>query len=51
MKYLFTVLAIIISWLVIIIIMPIVNDDKHFLLYSLAMINTFVLYLIGFRNK
>jgi len=50
MKYLFTVLAIALSWIIIIILMPLIDSDKHLFLYALAMINTFVLYLIGFRS-
>lgn len=51
MKYLFTVLAIALSWMIIIIIMPLITSENHLLLYILAMVNTFVLYLIGFRSK
>ncbi|MCW1949097.1 MAG: hypothetical protein KIH89_001465 [Candidatus Shapirobacteria bacterium] len=51
MKYLFTVLAIFLSWTVILIIMPLLDPSRHLFLYFLAIINTFVLYLIGFKNN
>ncbi|MDD4937588.1 MAG: hypothetical protein PHX34_01000 [Candidatus Shapirobacteria bacterium] len=51
MKYLFTVLGIVVGWLVIIVIMPLTTTNQHLILYILAMINTFVLYLIGFKNN
>lgn len=50
MRYLFTVLIIILSWVVIVALMPLVPADKHFALYMLAMVNTVVLYFIGFRG-
>jgi len=51
MKYLFSVLGIVLSWVVIISIMPLVNADQRMFIYYLAIINTFVLYMIGFRNS
>lgn len=51
MRYLFTVLIIALSWVVITVLMPLVPESKHFILYVLAMANTLVLYLIGFRNN
>ncbi|MEI8068123.1 MAG: hypothetical protein WCG91_04240 [Candidatus Shapirobacteria bacterium] len=51
MKYLFTVILIALTWIIMIIIMPIVQKDHHIILYFLAIVNTFVLYLIGFRSS
>lgn len=50
MRYLFTFLIIALSWVVIVALMPLIPTEKHFVLYALAMINTVVLYLIGFRG-
>ncbi len=50
MRYFFTVLAIALGWGVIVALMPLVSSNQHLLLYVLAMANTLVLYLIGFRS-
>jgi len=50
MRYLYTLLTIVLSWVMIIILMTSIRPGQHFLLYLMGIVNTLVLFIIGFRR-
>lgn len=50
MRYFYTLLTIILSWVMIIVLMTSVNASQHLILYIMGIINTLVLFSIGFKK-
>lgn len=50
MRYFYTLLTIILSWVMIIVLMSAVKPQQHFLLYLMGIVNTLVLFTIGFKR-
>lgn len=50
MRYFFTFITVVLGWVVIALLMNQVDDDQHFTMYMLALVNTVVLFGIGFRK-
>jgi hypothetical protein len=50
MRYLYTLLTIVLSWVMIIVLMTSIRPAQHFLLYIMGIINTLVLFTIGFKR-
>ena len=50
MRYFYTLLTIVLSWVMIIVLMSSVNSAQHFILYLMGIINTLVLFTIGFKR-
>jgi hypothetical protein len=50
MRYLYTLLTIVLSWVMIIILMTSIRASQHFVLYLMGVINTLVLFTIGFKR-
>lgn len=51
MRYFFTLVTIMLGWLMLGLLLSRVDSRDHFFVYLLAMINTVVLFIIGFRKK
>lgn len=50
MRYFFTVAIIAVGWAMLAALLTFVDDSQHFGMYLLAMLNTFVMIIIGFRS-